>query len=178
MDTRLLLWLRFNANTWWTWRTNECSSFEVRHLGYQLRCALRARKMSNSAINPSLVVIRALISKLRLEIYGFILCYVNRSLLMTQNASLNISLFLIMTSTSFWTTYWTTPFQLVSLNCDDYVGWRRRFYNIECSNYRNVKSRDTFSSYSWILIILTSNNKLFGSTTFCCVLYFVMFARW
>lgn len=80
--------------------TNECSSFEVRHLGYQLRRALRARKMSNSAINPPLVVIRALISKPRLEIYGFILCYVNRSLT-TQNASLNISLFLIMTSTHF-----------------------------------------------------------------------------
>lgn len=81
VDTRLSLWLHFKANTWWTWRTNECSSFEVRHLGYQLRRALRARKMSNGAINPPLVVIHALISKLRLEIYDFILCYVNRSLL-------------------------------------------------------------------------------------------------
>lgn len=53
--------------------------------------------MSNGAINPPLVVIRALISKLRREIYDFILRYVNRSLLTMQNASLNISLFLIAT---------------------------------------------------------------------------------
>lgn len=44
-----------------------------RHLGYQLRRALRARRMSNSAINPPLVVIRALASGLGLEIYDFIL---------------------------------------------------------------------------------------------------------
>lgn len=61
--------------------TNECSSFVARHLGYQLlRRALRARRMSNDAINPPLVVIRALISGLRLEIYSFILRYATRAL--------------------------------------------------------------------------------------------------
>lgn len=49
-------------------RLTKCSSFAARHLGYQLlRRALRARRMSNDAINPPLVVIRALISGLRLE---------------------------------------------------------------------------------------------------------------
>jgi len=60
--------------------------------------ACYAYKMSNGAINPPLVVIHAFISKLRRKIYDFILYYVNRSLLTTQSASLNISLFLTVTS--------------------------------------------------------------------------------
>lgn len=122
--------------------------------------------MSNGAINPPLVVIHALISRLCLEIYGFILCQ-RKSLIIdgAQNASLNISLFL-----SSWTWVNSSLFMKllyfrVSLNYNITTSFRLTneiLRNIE----RSAKSGDTFGScMAEIQFISTSNNKSLGSAT-------------